>query len=322
MVWIALAQASVLALFCGLMAVGHGVLVALVITVILVNAGECFYSPASQSTIPAIIGKDQDALRRANGRYLSVDGVGRALIGPLGGAWLFTAGRVLPFVADAVSFALASTVLRRLPPVPPAPGPHEPVLAAIRTGFRQLYRVRTLFVLAIALAVYNIGHFAVIATFALYTRDVLHVNAVAYGALFAVLAGAVIVTGWVGTGLIRGIPDTVVSAGALGLAGVAWLVASINPNYWVTAAAFAAVGVTAVLGSTTINSAAQRLAPDGSLGRITSFVWLFAFAGSGIGALLGGWIADGWGLVAPLVVAGVIQLAAGFTVWAVGAVRK
>ncbi len=317
MVWIALSQATVVALFCGLMAIGQGALVALVITVLLVNAGECFYSPASQSTIPAIIGKDQDALRRANGRYLAVDGVGRALVGPLGGAWLFTVGRVLPFVADAVSFAFASAVLRRLPEVPPAPGPHEPVLIAVRTGFRKLYRVRTLFILAIGLAVYNVGHFAVIATFALYTRDILHVNEIAYGALFAVLATAVIITGWVGTGLIRGLPDTYVSAGSLGLAGAAWLVASINPNYWITAVAFAAVGVTAVLGSTTINSAAQRLAPAGSLGRITSFVWLFAFAGSGIGALLGGWVADGWGLAAPLVVAGVIQVTAGLAVWLV-----
>lgn len=315
MVVVNIVQAAILGVFCVLLATGQIILVALVVTVLLVNIAHCFFSPASQSAIPAIVGRDQEALRRINGRYLSVDGVGRALIGPVCGAWIFTVARILPFLADAVSFALSAALLRRLPRIEPSPGPREPVFSAMLTGFRQLYRIRQLFVLTLGSFAYNIGYFAAIAPFALYTRDVLHVNAIWFGGLFAVLATAGIVTGWVGTGLIRGVPDLQVRAITLAVPGLAWLLAALIPNIWVTVALFACIGATAVLGSTTINAASQRLAPKGSIGRISSIVRLFAYGASGIGALLGGWAAAGWGLVAPLIVAAAVQVAAGIAIW-------
>jgi MFS family permease len=315
MVWVNVIQAAVLALFCVLLIVDQFVFPALVVAVLLVNVAQCFFTPAAQTVIPAIIGPDQDALRRANGRYVSLDGIGRAMIGPLGGAWIYTISRILPFLADAVTFVIAALFLRRLPPVPPSPGPHEPVLGAVRTAFRHLCRTRELFVIAMGTTAYNIGYFAAIGIFPLYISDILHVGEIWFGVLFAVLAVAGTITGWLGTGLIRGMSDVEVRAVTLAVPGLVWLVAAVFPNIWVTVALFASVGATAVLAATTMNSACQRLAPEGSLGRITSIFRLFAVGAMGIGALIGGWVAAGWGLLAPVIIAGIVQVVAGSAVW-------
>jgi hypothetical protein len=174
----------------------------------------------------------------------------------------------------------------------------------MRTGIRQLYEIRELFVLAVSTGLYNLGYFAAIGILALYTRDVLHVGEIWYGGLFAVLGTAGTLVGWFGTGLIRGMTDLRVRAATLAIPGFGWLIAAAVPNIWVTVALFASVGATAVLGALTTSSAYQRLAPEGSLGRITSIGRLFAFGGSGVGSLIGGWVAAGWGLTAPLFIAG------------------
>lgn len=321
MVYADLFQAAVLGLFCTLTIVKWSTVPAVVITVALVNAAQCFSSPASQSAIPAVVGRDEEDLRYANGRYSSVDVVGRAMLGPLGGAWAFTVGRIIPFLADGVSFVVSAAFLRTLPPIPPSPGPHEPVRTAVVTGFRHLFRSSELVVLTLSTAAYNLGYFAAIAPFALYTRDVLHVGDVAFGALFAVLATAAVVTGWVGTKLVRGISVLRIRVITLLAPGLAWLVAAAIPNFWVTVVLFAVIGATAMIGSVTINAATQRLAPEGSIGRITSIVRLFAYGTAGLGSLVGGGIATRWGLSAPLVAAGAISVAAGFAIWVVSAGR-
>jgi MFS family permease len=270
LVWSDLLRVGVLGLFCALMVLGHASLVALVITVILVGIGQCFFDPAAQTVVPFLVGRDEDTLNQSNGRLAAVDAVGRAMIGPLGGAWIFTIGRVLPFVADAVSFLISALFVSRLPRMNPHGQRHEPILTAVRTGLGQLYRVRELFVLALATATYNIGYFAVIATFVLYSRDILHVDGLGYGAYFGVLATSAIVTGWKGTRLVRGMPAIQVQALAMAVAGIGWLLLTFVANIWVTGVLFASIGVTAMLGSVTSTSACQRLAPDGSLGRINS----------------------------------------------------
>jgi MFS family permease len=322
MVYANLFQAGILVLFCMMMLTGIATLPALLIAILLVNVAQCFFSPAAQVAIPAILGQDKSALLRGNGRLTAVDTIGRAFIGPLGGAWVFTINRVVPFLADALSFFLSAILLARLPSIAGSPGPHESVLAAVRTGFRHLFHIRELLVLALSSAAYNIGYFAAVAPLVLYTRDVLHVGPVAFGALFAVLAAAAVTASWTATGLIRDIPVLRVQTALLAVAGLAWSAAAVFPNYWVTAAMFGFIGVTASFLSTSANASCQRLAPEGSLARVSSIFRLFAIGAMGIGALIGGWLAAGYGLFAPLIFSAAIHLAAAVVVWAVQRGRR
>lgn len=310
LIWSDLLRVGVLGLFCALIMMERISLVALIVTVFLIGAGECFFGPAAENVVPYVVGRNATALHQANGRILAVDAVSRGMIGPLGGAWVFTLGRVFPFVADAASFAISALFVSRLPRIEPPPARHEPIFVAIHTGLSQIYRVRELFVLALSMAAYNFGYFSVIGIFVLYTRDTLHVGEIGYSAYFAVLAVTATAMGWKGTKLIQGSSAGQVQAIALAVGGIGWLALIAVPNIWLTGVVFAGIGATASLGSIAITSTRQRLAPADSLGRINSIFRLYGIGANGIGALIGGWTAASYGLTATFVLAAIVQLAA------------
>lgn len=311
-----LVRAAALAGLCALIWSGHASIPALLVTILIVCAGQCFFDPAAQGVIPAVVGKDRARLDHVNGQYWALDSMGRALIGPLGGSWLFTLGRVFPFFVDCLSFIVSALSVSRLPRLAPPPSDHEPVFTAVKTGMRQLVSSRELLVLALGMGAYNCGYNIAFATFVLYTRSVLNVGAVAYGALLASMAVGGVLAGWRGTRLVKGRPAREVHAAALTTQALAWLAVAIFANVWLTAAVFAVTGAASTLTTVAVSSARQTLAPEGSLGRIVAAFRVFGLGLAGLGALVGGALASGFGLAAPMFVAAFVQLTAAVLVWA------
>jgi predicted MFS family arabinose efflux permease len=283
---------------------------------LIVCAGQCFFDPAAQGVIPAIVGQDRSHLDRINGRFWALDSMGRSLIGPFGGSYLFTVGTVFPFLGDCLSFIASAIAVRRLPKLAPPSTEHEPVLAAVRTGMRQLFRSRELLVLALGMGAYNFGYNVAFATFVLFTHDVLKVGAVAYGGLLAAMAVGGVLAGWRGTRLVKGRPAREVHAVALTVQALAWLLIALTANVWLTVTVFAITGAASTLTTVAVSSARQSLAPGGSLGRIVAAFRVFGLGLAGLGALVGGAVASGVSLTAPLFVATFVQLSAAALVWA------
>jgi len=87
----------------------------------LLGIGQVFFDTASLAYLPELLEREPAALRRANAR---LQGTQRALEGfvrPPTGSFLFTLGRGVPIVADAVSFLASSLTISTLPKTAPKP---------------------------------------------------------------------------------------------------------------------------------------------------------------------------------------------------------
>jgi MFS family permease len=287
----------------------------LVIVVLLVGVAQCFFDSAAQATIPAVVGRDKEALTHTNGRFWALDTVGRSLIGPPLGSTTFALNKTLPFLGDALSFLASAVLVSRLPRVPASDGPREGLLTAVREGLQHLIHTRDLRALAFSMGAYNFGYNLAIATFVLYAKDVLRVADAGYGVLLAAMAVGGVIAGWRAASLTRRLSYRQVQAAALLVQGLAWAGVALAPNAVVVGVLFAFLGAASSLASVAVGSARQALTPDKLLGRVVSTFRLFGLGAAGLGALVGGVVADWQGLRAPLLVAAALLILAVVPTW-------
>ncbi len=310
-----LLRAAVLASLVGLLLAGLLTLPMLVAAVVLVGIAQCFFDSAAQAVIPAIVGREKDDLALVNGRFWALDTVGRSLLGPPLGSAAFQLGRSLPFALDAVTFLASAVLVRQLPDAPAPHGTHDKVLTAVREGLRHLVRTRDLRVLALSMGAYNGAYNIAIAPFVLYATDVLHVPNAAYGVLLAMAALGGIVAGWRAAPLTRRLSYRQTMAVAHLAQATAWAGIALAGNVWATAPLLAVLGAGSALSSVAVGSARQTLTPDALLGRVVSAFRLFGLGMAGLGALVGGVIADHYGFTAPLVAAAAVLAGGAVLTW-------
>ena len=310
-----LVRAAVLAGLVALIVTGRASVPGLVTAVLLVGVAQCFFDAAAQAVIPAVVGRRKEDLARVNGRFWALDTFGRAFAGPPLGSVTFAVGRAWPFAADAVSFLASAVLVRRLPAVPAPAGVVERIGTAVRAGLRHLLSTRDLRVLAVSMGVYNFAFNIAMAPFVLYARHVLGVPAAAYGVLLAVPAVGGVAAGWRAERLTRRLSYRQTMTVLHVVQAATWAGIAVSGTTAVTAGLLALLGGASAVSSVTVGSARQALAPDALLGRVVSAFRLFGIGMAGLGALLGGVIAAGFGLTAPLVVAAVIPVAGAAFTW-------
>ena len=311
-----LARAGVLAALVGLILAGHASVAALVGAVLLVGVAQCFFDSAAQATIPAVVGRDKGQLARVNGRFWALDTAGRSLLGPPFGSITFAVARWLPFLADALSFAVSAVLVRLLPDIPAATRQDgQRLLPAVRAGLRHLFGVRDLCVLALSMGIYNAAFNLAMAPFVLYAMDELAVPSALYGVLLAMSAVGGGVAGWRAELLTRRMTYRQTMTVAHVTQASAWAGIALAHNAWVAAVLLALLGAGSSLSSVAVGSARQALTPDHLLGRVVSAFRLFGLGGAGLGALLGGAVAGQYGLTAPLIVAPVLLVLGTAVTW-------
>jgi MFS family permease len=310
-----LVRAVILTVLAALIFTGTVNVPLLVAAVLLVGVAQCFFDSAAQAMIPAVVGRDKEALTHTNGRFWALDTVGRSLIGPPLGSTTFAVNKTLPFIGDALSFFASAVLVSRLPRVPASEGPRESILTAVRGGVQHLARTRDLRVLAFSMGAYNFGYNLAIATFVLYAKDVLRVVDAGYGVLLAAMAVGGVIAGWRAASLTRRLSYRQVQATAHVIQGLAWAGVAFAPNAVVVGILFAFLGAGSSLASVAVGSARQALTPDRLLGRVVSAFRLFALGAAGLGALVGGVVADWQGLRAPLLVAASLLILAAVPTW-------
>jgi predicted MFS family arabinose efflux permease len=163
-----------------------------------------------------------------------------------------------------------------------------------------------------ALGVLNLLSSGVVAVLVLYSLEVLDLSEQGYGVLL--VAGGI--GALIGSVLARALtarigPGSVLVVAMVGI-GAAYLVPAIWANPVAVGAALAIEGGFGVAWNVVTVSMRQAIVPDALLGRVNSAYRLLGWGTMPIGALLGGVLAQTFGLRAPFVLGGVVPIVMAF----------
>ncbi|MGV9848534.1 MFS transporter [Streptomyces sp. NPDC003442] len=261
---------------------------------------QTLFDNAATALLPSVVG--ERALGRANARLMT----GQEVMGRFVGAPLVPVllglGAAMPYVADAVTYLAAAALVASLGAAPPERAPRPPggsLRRDIAEGLAVLWRDRTLRALCASTTLCNIGIGALIATLVLHITGWLDAGNTGYAAVITVYgigsvtgglvaarlteklgrARALVVCGiaqigaLAALGAIRSLPVAVAAMGLFGFAGIVWNVTEVTMM--------------------------QQRSPEGALGRVSSAFRTLSIAGAPLGALLGGVMAQAWGLNTP-----------------------
>ncbi len=283
--------------------------------VFILSIGEFLYDTSVTAVVRDVVPSGR--LTTANGwLYAAEDGAQDLAAPPLSAA-LFTLTAWLPFVVDAASFALSAVLVLTLRGSFRAERPAEPT--SIRVELRDgLHFIRRRPFFRAATAVWTTLGFALglaLATLVLFVLETLDGGSLEFAVV--VTAGAVgIVAGNLFAGrLERRLRPAGLLVGAVTVGGLALLATGAAPALAVAAVAQGIWGAGFALANTEMVSIRQRLVPDALLGRVTGVFGLVSSVGMVLGVVAGGVLTDLGTPRVPLLVAGVVQLAAGLGWW-------
>ena len=285
----------------------------LVATGFLLGVGQTLFDSATQSVIPTLVGRDAGRLERANGQLFGAQQVSQQLVGPPLGGLLFSLARAVPFLVDAASFLLSSTLIAtisgRFRPERTADTPRTSLRRQIAEGMRWLLGHRLLRITVIMAGIANLALTARDVILVLLAQDELGLGSVGYGLLLAKLRGR--------RGArqpARGPCGRLLGTGTVLIGGIL-VAAAMSLGIGFTSSAWAAGGLLAVegLAITIVNvvstSLRQALVPDALMGRVVATSWLVTFGTMPLGGLLGGAIGRTLGLRTPFLLGGALLAA-------------
>jgi MFS family permease len=276
----------------------------------VLGIGETLFDTAAQSLLPNIV--PRDLLNVANGRLYAVELAMNQFIGPpLGGALvaisvpLALTGSVVAYALAAVGLALLVGTFRA-----EAVGSRPSMVTEIREGLGYLLRNRILRTLAIMVGISNLASSAVFSVLVLYV--------VAPGPMGLDEVGFGILTTGFAVGAIVGTVLEPVTERRLGrsnvlflmvvVTGLATLVPVVTSSAVWVFASLAVSGVVVMMWNIITVSLRQRITPDRLLGRVNAGYRFFAWGAMPIGALVGGLIAEAFGVVSVFLLAGLVTL--------------
>lgn len=318
MVLIDWVRVAVLAVLAAAMIFDRAGILLLYAVLFVVNTGEVVFRAAAQAVVPAVVPRSR--LERANGWLGGGTQVMQNLVaGPLGG-FLFLVAAAIPFALNAGTYALSAVLVGLLAGTyrgAVAPGARRSVRAEVAEGFRWLLSQRLLRTMTLLIGLLNVTLTAAIAVLVLLATDRLGLGSVGYGALFTCMAVGGLLGAAVGDRLVATITATwTVRVGLLIEAGLHLALAASRSAAVVGVALFA-FGVHSSLWNMVANSLRQRLTPPALLGRVGSTNLFLAAGGNCVGALLGGVVADRFGITAPYWVGFVVALLVIAATWRV-----
>jgi MFS family permease len=286
---------------------------------IVLGVGETLYDTAAQSAITAIVPKDE--LAKANGRLYAAEMTANTLVGPpLGGllagitvAGAVWAGYAIGLGASALLFGLAAGLIALLTGSfkPERSGGRTSMRADVMEGLRYLGGHSVLRTLAIMTGVQNLAFSSFMSVFVLYAvgpGSAMGLPTSAYGLLMTAMGiGGVVgslaterALRYVSRGTVLGIS---LFAGAL-FVGVPALTAGVVP----ITTGFLIGSVTIVSWNVVTVSLRQSITPDHLLGRVNAGYRLLAWGSMPLGAALGGFLGEQFGLRATFAVSAAITL--------------
>ena len=276
----------------------------------LVGLGSVIGWPAYQVFMTERVGRAN--LVEANAK-IGISDSASQLVGPgLAGALIQWLTAPIAILLDACSFMVSAWMLRGIPPAatdaPKVSG--ESVWREIGEGLAAVWHNRTLRALAWSLAAWQLFRHAYVAVVILFAARELGFSAGHVGVLFMLAGvGSLAAAGAVTPLNARfGFGPTMLAA--MGGTGVAWIVLGAATGGHVVASVTFGMGLflldfSAMTFFINYLTLRQTVTPDRLLGRVTATMICLTVATAPLGGLAGGWIAEHWGLRAPILLAGV-----------------
>lgn len=293
------ARALVLLVLALSIATGH-VSVAIVLgAMLLLGMAEVFADTATSTLLPMLVRTDDLGLgnARLQGSFL----VANHIVGPPLGAFLFAAGMAVPFITQGVLVAFAVVLVGRivLPSHVPDDARQSHVVRDIREGLRWVWRHDAVRTLAVVIVAFNITWGAAWAVLVLYAIDHLGMGEVGFGLLTSAAAvGGIVSTALYGR-IERRFDLATVMRTCLTLEVLTHLSFAVAPNGAWAMVTMLVFGAYAFVWGAVSTAVRQRATPRALQGRVSSVYSVCVFGGIVVGQLLGGWIAETWGLTAP-----------------------
>jgi predicted MFS family arabinose efflux permease len=299
MVGVQLARVAILGAL-GLTIVTGTVGIAVVlVTMFLLGTAETFADTTSSTLLPMIVEKGD--LPVGNARLMAGMVTLNQLAGPPIGAVLFAAGEVVPFVAQAALVVASAGCAARL--ALPGHGREGTAGSHIRhdiaEGLRWLWHHAAVRTLAITIVTFNITWGASFSIMVLYAEERLGAGEVGFGLLLTAAAiGGVLGTtcyGWLTARVHLG---DLMRAGLI-IETLTHLAFALTTSLRVALLIQFVFGAHAFVWGTTSTSIRQAAVPTELQGRVSSVYLLGVQAGLVVGGILGGVIADVFGVVGP-----------------------
>ncbi len=273
-----------------------------------------FFNIAEAACLPRVVPKEQ--LPAATAQNMATDGI-TVLLGPSLGGALYTAGRLLPFVADAVSYVVSviSLFFIKVKFQKERVAARRNLWVEIREGLSWLWHQPLIRFIAILTGGNNLissGYVLIIIVLAQQQ----HASSFTIGLIFAVGGIGGIVGALIATSLQKRLSF------AQAIIGTSWLFAlciplyAIAPNPLVLGIITAATFVSGPVYNVVQFSYRSAIIPDELQGRVNSVFRLIAFGGQPLGLALTGLLIENIGVIPAILVdsVGMIILAVAATV--------
>jgi MFS family permease len=294
---------------------GYGAILGLATLAFLLGAAEVIRDNAAQTILPSVVARED--LERANGQMWSAEQVMNQFVGPpLAGA-LIALGIALPFGLDAATFAAAAALIWLVALPPQALPVRRAFGSELREGFAWLRGHPLIFRLAIILGITNAVFTAAIAMLALYSQEILHLDAFRHGLLLTAGAAGGVLAGLVGPRIAERLgPDLTVHMAMITFAA-GYLALGLFPSLPVAVFGLFADAFGGILWNIVTVSYRQRTIPADILGRVNSIYRFFGWGMMPLGAVAGGLLVRlaepalgrEAALLAPFTLAGIVTLA-------------
>jgi MFS family permease len=294
-----LVRASALALLCAAVVTDRVTIGAVLVALFVVGTAEVFADTTSATLLPMLVARDDLAIgnSRIQTGFITVN----QLAGPPVGAALFTLGSAWPFAAQALLVAGGAVLVSRvvLPAHRRTTARDVHLRADIAEGFRWVVHHAAVRTLVLTIFIFNITFGAAWSVLVLYAQERLGLGDVGFGLLTTVSA----VGGLVGVACYGWITRRV-SLGNIMRIGLAvetltHAVLALTTRAWVALGIFFVFGAHAFIWGTTSTTVRQRAVPGELQGRVGGVNIVGVFGGLVIGSVIGGVLAERWGVVAP-----------------------
>lgn len=268
----------------------------------LLGCAEVFVDNTASTVTPMLV--DRPDLAVANARIMTGFVTLNQLAGPPLGAFLFTAGHVVPFGTQIVLVASALVLLSRIRLPEVVREERRTPLADAVDGLRWVVRNPAVRTLVLTIFSFNITFGAVWAVLVLYARQQLGMGEIGFGLITtASAAGGLAGTlcyGW----LTRRMRLSTIMRIGLIIETLTHLSLAVTRSPWVAMPIFVVFGAHAFVWGTTSVTIRQRVVPTHLQGRVSGVNAVGVFGGLVLGSLLAGVLAEHFGVAAPFWFAG------------------
>jgi MFS family permease len=278
---------------------GH-VGVPLVLAAMLVlGIADVFSNTTSGTLLPMLV--DKDDLGFANSRVQGSIVICQQLLGPTIGALLFSLGRAWPFLAQAVIVTAALLLVWRIGTrrVSVSQPQRTRIRSDIHEGFRWLLDHPPVRTLALTILSFNVTWGAAWSVLVLYALHHLHMSKVGYGLLTASSAVGGILAIFVYRRLEARWPLGNIMKVCLTLEVCTHLSLALDNEAWIALIIMFVFGAYAFVWATVSTTVRQRAVPKELQGRVGSVYLISMIGGMVLGQIVGGAIAQRWGIIAP-----------------------